>query len=282
MDYYAAEDKDGARFSWNVWPPSRLEAARLGLPVACLYTPLKRKVFQVPYDPIICKGPCRSILNPFCTIDFRGKIWVCPICLQRNQFPPHYANISETSLPAELIPDYTTIEYIQSKIPTNPPIFLYVIDTCLMDEAEMSALKDSILMSLSLLPENSLVGLITYGANVQVHELAFESCPKSYVFRGNRETNSRQLQELLGLQQRPQQQFGQAPGQPGYRPPRNRFLLPLSECDITIEAILEELQSDAQKVKSDQRPLRCTGVAMSTAISLLENTFVNSGARTLR
>eukprot|EP01097_Dermamoeba_algensis_P001740 TRINITY_DN1658_c0_g1_i4.p1 TRINITY_DN1658_c0_g1~~TRINITY_DN1658_c0_g1_i4.p1 ORF type:complete len:767 (-),score=150.10 TRINITY_DN1658_c0_g1_i4:190-2490(-) len=282
MDFYAIEDRDAIRSSWNIFPPSRLEAARLGFPISCLYSPLKRKTFQCPYEPILCKA-CRSVLNPYCSIDFRSKIWVCPLCLQRNQFPPHYSEINEVKLPAELIPDYSTVEYVLPRAPTAHPIFLYVIDTCLLEEAEMSALKDSILMSLSLLPENSLVGLITYGANVQVHELAFESCPKSFVFRGNKETTAQQLQTLLGLQNRPGAQYTApapiGPGQPQVRPARNRFLLPLSECEFTIETILEELQCDPQKVKTDQRPLRCTGAAVSLAVSLLESTYPNTGAR---
>lgn len=48
-----------------------------------------------------------------------------------------------------------------------PPIFLFVVDTC-MDDEELSALKDSLQMSLSLLPPNALVGLITFGNVVQV------------------------------------------------------------------------------------------------------------------
>ena len=38
------EDRDGVRMSWNVWPSSRLEATRLVVPLACLYTPLKEKL----------------------------------------------------------------------------------------------------------------------------------------------------------------------------------------------------------------------------------------------
>lgn len=48
-----------------------------------------------------------------------------------------------------------------------PPIFLFVVDTC-MDDEELGALKDSLQMSLSLLPPNALIGLITFGNVVQV------------------------------------------------------------------------------------------------------------------
>jgi len=92
-------------------------------------------------------------------------MWICPFCLSRNQFPPQYANISQDNLPAELLGSYTTIEYILSRSPGFPPIFLYVIDTCL-DEDDLKALKESILVSLSLLPPQALVGLITFGTTV--------------------------------------------------------------------------------------------------------------------
>lgn len=48
-----------------------------------------------------------------------------------------------------------------------PLVFLFVVDTC-MDEEELGALRDSLQMSLSLLPKNALVGLITFGQMVQV------------------------------------------------------------------------------------------------------------------
>lgn len=41
------EDRDGVRMSWNVWPSSRLEATRLVVNLACLYTPLKEKPGKV-------------------------------------------------------------------------------------------------------------------------------------------------------------------------------------------------------------------------------------------
>ena len=98
-------------------------------------------------------------------IDFRAKIWICPFCFQRNHFPPHYADISENNLPAELIPNYTTIEYALQRQPTGPPVFLWVIDCCVRED-ELEPLRDSLEQALSLLPENCLIGLITFGTTV--------------------------------------------------------------------------------------------------------------------
>lgn len=52
-----------------------------------------------------------------------------------------------------------------------PPVFLFVVDTC-VDEEELSALKESITMSLTLMPANALVGLITFGRHVHVSILS--------------------------------------------------------------------------------------------------------------
>jgi protein transport protein SEC23 len=108
------EERDGVRFTWNVWPSTRLEATRLIVPLGCQFTALKERYDLPPlnYDPVLCTNKtCRAILNPFCNVDYRAKIWICNFCLQRNNFPPQYAGISEQLQPAEISPQYTTIEY---------------------------------------------------------------------------------------------------------------------------------------------------------------------------
>ncbi|KAI9032277.1 hypothetical protein DFJ74DRAFT_653895 [Hyaloraphidium curvatum] len=277
------EDRDGIRLSWNIWPSSRIEATRMVVPVSCLYTPLKEREDLPPvyYEPVTCKPPCRAVLNPYCQIDVRSKLWICPFCLQRNQFPPHYKDISNTNLPAELLPNYTTIEYTLARPPTSPPVFLFVVDTCL-DEVDLKALKDSLVVSLSLLPPQALVGLITFGTMAQIHELGYTECPKSYVFRGTKEYSAKQVQELLGLAPgaavRPNQPM---PGQPA--PPQTmgaaRFLLPVQQCEFTLTNIFEQLQRDPWPVANDKRSLRCTGTALSVAVGILETSFQNTGAR---
>ena len=75
----------------------------------------------------------------------------------------------------------------------SPLIFLYVVDTCL-EEDDLQALKESLQMSLSLLPPDAMVGLITFGRMVQVHELSCEGISKSYVFRGTKDLTAKQIQ----------------------------------------------------------------------------------------
>lgn len=102
------------------------------------------------------------------TVDIRARLWICPFCLSRNSLPPHYKDITQDAIPPELHPQSTTIEYRLSRPAPSPPIFLYVVDTC-QEEDSLKALKESLVMSLSLLPPNALVGLITFGMMVCIH-----------------------------------------------------------------------------------------------------------------
>ena len=71
------------------------------------------------------------------------------------------------------------------------------------------------------------------------------------------------------------------PGQP--LPPQSfgaaRFLMPAQQCEFQLTGILESLARDPWPVDSDKRALRCTGVALSVAVGLLETTYPNTGAR---
>jgi len=281
FDFHSEEDRDGVRLTWNCWPSNPAEAARLVVPIAASYSPLKPlvNVPQLPYEPVACKGTCRSLLNPFCQFDPVGKLWVCPFCFQRNQFPPQYADISQTNLPAELIPNYTTIEYALPRALAPPPVLLFVVDLCL-PESDLSALKASILQTINNLPETVLVGLITFAATIQVFELAFEHCPKSFVFSGNKETSKENIQRLLGLTSGVAS-GGRAAAAPGagtmLTPPR-RFIMPLSECSFNLETILEELQHAPPPSKPYTRHARATGVAALVGAALVE-AFPHHGGR---
>jgi len=110
--------------------------------------------------------PFEKILTRLSQVDVRARLWICPFCLSRNPLPPHYKDITANAIPPELHPSNTTIEYRLSRPAPSPPIFLYVVDTC-QEEDSLSALKESLIMSLSLLPENALVGLVTFGTMVR-------------------------------------------------------------------------------------------------------------------
>ena len=108
----------------------------------------------------------RAFTDESRTVDTRARLWICPFCLSRNQLPQHYKDITQDNIPPELHIASTTIEYKLSRPAPAPPIFLYVVDTC-QEEDSLKTLKDSLVMSLSLLPPNALVGLITFGTMVR-------------------------------------------------------------------------------------------------------------------
>lgn len=108
------------------------------------------------------------------TVDTRARLWICPFCLSRNGLPAHYKDITQDNIPPELHPSSTTIEYRLARPAPAPPIFVYVVDTC-QEEDSLKALKDSLVMSLSLLPPNALVGLITFGTMVLLLQVPIAS-----------------------------------------------------------------------------------------------------------
>lgn len=130
--------------------------------------------------------------------------------------------------------------------PALPPVFLFVLDTCLIEE-ELEFVKSAMRRAIGLLPENALVGLITYGTQVHLHELGFSDISKLYVFRGTKEISKDEILEQLGLSSSGRG-FVKGSVQPNGMPMAqqqnvmgsssvNRFLLPASDCEYTLSAV---------------------------------------------
>ncbi|SCW04610.1 LAFE_0H17348g1_1 [Lachancea fermentati] len=278
MDFEANEDINGTRFSWNVFPASRTDANKNVVPVGCLYTPLKEKedLVVMSYNPVVCGGPsCKAVLNPYCEIDLRSNSWACPICNTRNHLPAHYANMTQENMPAEL--SNTTIEYITNRPVQIPPIFFFIVDIT-AEEENLQALKESIITSLSLLPPNALVGLMTYGNVIQLHDLSCETIDKCNVFRGDREYQLAMLVEMLTGEKTT---GNIAPGLNTKITPfsLNRFFLPLEQVEFKLTQLLENLKPDQWSVPAGHRPLRATGSALNIATLLLQGCYKNAAAR---
>ncbi|XP_048230694.1 protein transport protein SEC23 isoform X2 [Ricinus communis] len=282
-EFMDLEAQDGVRMPWNVLPGSKQEASNCVVPVSAIYTPIKPfpNMPVLPYAPLRCRT-CRSVLNPFSIVDFAAKIWICPFCFQRNHFPPHYGSISDDNLPAELFPQYTTIEYeTPGEKFSYSSVFMFVVDTCIIEE-EMAFLKSALSQAIDLLPDNSLVGLITFGTLVHVHELGFGQIPKTYVFRGSKDVSKDQLLDQMGFfLKKPKPPTGVIAGaRDGLSSESiSRFLLPASECEFTLNSVLEELQKDPWPIPPDHRAARCTSTAISVAASLLGACVPGCGAR---
>lgn len=108
----------------------------------------------------------------------------------------------------------------------------------------MGYVKSALKRAIGLLPDNALVGFLSYGTQVQVHELGFSDLSKVYVFRGSKEISKEQVLEQLGLGV-----LGRRPGPVGgvYQPKGvqngfpnagvTRFLLPASDCEYTLNTV---------------------------------------------
>ncbi|VAH94082.1 unnamed protein product [Triticum turgidum subsp. durum] len=283
-EFLELEARDGVRMTWNVIPGTKQDAASCVVPVSAMYTPLNPNpaIPVLPYAPLRCRI-CRSILNPFSVADFGSKMWLCPFCFQRNHFPQQYSAVSQSNLPTELYPECCTVEYMAAAEagPVSPPVFLFVVDTCMIEE-EIGYLKSALAQAVELLPDHSLVGFITFGTYVQVHELGFGLLPKSHVFKGTKEIKKDQILEQMGfLTGKTKPTTGVIAGARDGVSAESiaRFLLPASECEFILNSLIEELQKDPWPVSADQRASRCTGAALSVAASLLGICVPGSGGR---
>lgn len=118
-------------------------------------------------------------------------------------------------------------------------VFMLVVDTCLIEE-EMGFLKSALAQAMDLVPDNSLVGMITFGTYVQVHELGFGHVSKSYVFKGTKDVSKDQLLEQMNFfARKPRPTTGVVAGSRDGLSAESiaRFLLPVAECEFALDSV---------------------------------------------
>lgn len=101
---------------------------------------------------------------------------------------------------------------------------------------------------------------------------------KSFVFTGEKNYSVKEVQETLGLNPRPVGS-GNAVNPRALQPGYSRFLQPVQECEFQLTNIIEQLKRDMWPVPASTRQSRCTGSAMSIAVSLMEQSFAGTGGR---
>jgi len=150
-----------------------------------------------------------------------------------------------------------------------------MVDTAVSGD-EMAELKDSLQQSINFIPEDALVGLITYGKMVFVHELGFADCPKAYCFRGDKDLIAKDVQDQLGLH------LVADPLKRGDSAALKRFLVPMADCEFALNSILDDLQPDPWQKAQGCRHERAAGTALNIGVSLLEVAGVQArGSRIL-
>ena len=280
MDQMISNDElNGIKFVWNTLPSSRSDATKIIVPVGFHYTPIikNENLPLLEYEPLKCR--CGSIISPLFNYSTRAKIWECAFCHNRNNFPKAYSDfISDENLPAELFKQNNTVEYKLNKKPANPPIFIFLIDTALEID-ELNELKDSIQEIISTLPQDCQIGIITYGRMVNVIELGNTDFPISYALNGEKNYQSFEIQELLGLLVKNNNSKNEGTFvNIAYRP---KFIMPIGEISFFVNSFLDDLLPDGWTKENDFRDYNCVGLAVNTAVSLLEAYGSNELSRVL-
>lgn len=182
----------------------------------------------------------------------------------------------------------STIEYVSEDSAKKPPIFLFVLDTVML-EAELDALKSAMTSALRSIPSDAHVGLITFGRDVFVHELAVEEFHKSHVFKGTQPITPARLAQAFGGRSQPPARAA-APPNPERKEDtkhtpsldtRNRFIVPFADYELQFMSVISELSRDTWFTDASTRQERATGAALSAAISLLELLAKGQNARIL-
>ena len=267
-DIISNDEQNGIKFVWNTLPCSRADATKIVVPVGFHYNPLikNENLSLLEYEPLKCR--CGSIISPLFTYSTRAKVWECPFCHTRNSFPKAYAEyISDENLPAELFKQNNTVEYKLNTKQANPPIFMFLIDIAL-DEDELNQLKESIQEIISNLPQDCQIGIITYGRMCNVIELGSTDFPISYALNGEKSYKSFEIHELLGFLVRSNN--SQNEGTFVNSSHRPKFIMPVNEVSFFVNSFLDDLQPEGWSKEPETRDSNCVGLAINTAVSILE------------
>ena len=272
LDINNEESLNAVRMSWNILPANAVDLQRYIIPCGIHYTPLKsiENMKLLDYEPVKCKT-CRSVLAPTFQLDFRAKAWICPFCNNKNAFPKEYAqHITPENLPMELLQTSSTIEYKLNQKESKYPVFFFIIDTSIM-ENELNELKETIQATLSMIPPECEIGVITSGTMCNLLEIGFTDFPKMFVFKGDKQYTPNDIINQLGLVNKndPRVQVSSA----------KKYFMPLKDCEFSLNSFLDDLFPDPFPQGLEERKASCLGLALNVAVTLLESLHNNQPSR---
>lgn len=244
------EQIDGIRLTWNIWPVSPTKTDLI--PIACLYN-VHQPCLTLPCEPIPCQG-CQSILCQQSMVDFGTKTWTCAFCNARNMLPPHARDITPENLLPELMDGNSTVEYVLSKSIPFSPIFILLVDICTYDPQRHELMKRGLIHTIKNIPHDAMIGMILFGSNIDLLSFNDEEIKSIYQFSGK---NIHSRESIVSYN------LGDI---------RN-YLVKKEERIEQILSTIENLEADPIPVMHGHRPLRCTGSALSLAMSLIEGQF---------
>lgn len=239
------ENTDGLRCVFNIFPTQQSDI----LPNTIMYTPQQPLKTILDYEPIFCVS-CRSIMNPYCEINFDSKTWTCVFCKKICHLPDYYRDITQDSLPLELYD--TTVEYTLTK-EVHPPLYVLLVDTCTFDDERHLLLREAVNETLSLMEKDALVCIIHFGTNIEL--IANKSNSKKiFLFTGKKAYTTEMLRTIFSkTNSKNTSAFKQH-----FRHINDLFYDPM------------EIRRDPFPVARGMRQSRCTGAALSFAASIVD------------
>lgn len=250
--FHNIEQQDGTRFTWNIWNTSPARAD--SVPLACLYN-IKQPSTQLEYEPIFC-SKCQAVLNPYAYVDAGSGTWTCTFCNGRNQFPKD----TDLNNLLELSEEANTVEYVLNKQSSFPPVFLILIDTATYDMERHDLMITSVLKAIEVIPDDAMVGIIQYGTNVNVLTFGDEPLKTIYQFSGDFDYHKKNVRGMEDIRQ---------------------FLVKKEDKKDDLIAAVKKLKQDPFPTPDGFRPNRCTGSAISFAVSFLEGPFAENPVKYL-
>ncbi|CAM6000357.1 unnamed protein product [Sphagnum balticum] len=227
QEYLQSQERvDGVRFTWNVWPHSRIEVGQTR-------TRSHTGTFLLPGHPLhrAAGGRVHATLRTTA-----GSGATAAAALRSSVV---HEDVVQGR--AESILVGTAVECAQSNNDAtdlsvrcrlvSAPRGTEGVEGIAADGAQSIAGESPTAQANSQAAQvNALVGLITYGRMVHVHELGVAGMPRAYVFKGAKEVTKEQLQKIVtrpatGAQRAGGQQTPSTPGL-GQPPPPGQMLPP--------------------------------------------------------
>ncbi|OAG31754.1 protein transport protein SEC23 [Nematocida displodere] len=269
----SVEEKEGVRLTWNTFSNTKAESSKNIIPLVCLYKPMHGyhtgSLPQLNYGAVRCaKVECGSVLSPFSSLDFSSRHWGCLFCGRMNALPPQYRDITPENLPYELFSDSTSVYYRNAKPGAYSRTYWFVIDACSFDEERHVLLKEGLLATLEMLPEDALVGVIRYSANIEVFSLEDTTTARIHVFPAVKYTYAL-LQKALSR------------GGTAATSPLSKFTRRKRECAEYLARVFKSLPINTFPVPSIERPKRCTGSAIQLASAIMQGSCAEGAGQML-
>lgn len=270
-----------AKFNWDVFPSTRLEAKNMVSPIGCMYTPFASIAKEVSEShPLKCSS-CQSIINQFIRLDRSNGKWWCPFCHHTTDLPETFVvppkGSTDNEIPAPIrLSSHGTVDYLLpqdiSEAQLKGKFVAYVVDTYkFLDqdgtgsdgEDDFMALKKAIADSIRKLPNDCEIIIVTFSDSIVLHKPS-QGCIE--VCQPNGRSNDDQDKPTIETTKDLDYYFNRV----------KNTALKISKSDICSRPSLELIDyvlNLKPHFTSSLKPPRATGFSVLTICQLIDNIF---------